>query len=418
MRRDIDVLVIGAGIVGVCSAHYLREKGREVTLVDKGGICSGASYGNGGLLVPSHSVPLAQPGIVGQALRWMGDPESPFYIRPRLELDLFRWLWNFWRSSTKKHVERSMPLMRDLNLASVELYDELAEHPQLDFELEHRGVLKVFGTRQGLDHAAEHAEDLIRHGLKVRVVDEAQIATLEPNVEIKACGGVYYEQDAHVTPVKLVKGLAELVRGKGVKILENTEVLGVEAAGSTIGNVRTTRGGFRPREVVLAGGAWSPRIVQDLSLNLPIQAGKGYSITYERPDPSPAMPLTADEARFGITPMGHTLRFAGTLELSGLDLSIDMRRVRAILRSVPQYLPQIRPDKMKLIEIWRGLRPVTPDGLPFLGRSSAFRNLIVAAGHAFIGLSLGAITGKLVSELVAGEEPSIDLNLLKVDRFD
>ena len=415
--KRTEVLVIGAGVVGVCSAHYLQRAGKQVTVVEKGAVCSGSSHGNGGLLVPSHSVPLAQPGVVFQALRWMGDPESPFYIRPRFEIDLFRWLWRFWRCSNRQHVERAIPILRDLNLSSIELYDELDDELDIDFDLEHRGVLKIFKTNAELDHAAEHCEQLTTRGIQARVVDPREIARLEPNVEIEAIGGVYYDQDAHITPMKFVHGLADVVQADGVDLRTDTEVMGLARQNGRISEVHTTRGDFAPEQVVLAGGAWSPEIVRDLSLHLPIQAGKGYSITFERPEPCPAMPLTCDEARFGITPMGDYLRFAGTLELSGLNLDVDERRIRAILNSVPEYLPQLNPEEMKLVEKWRGLRPVTPDGLPFIGRSSAVDNLIVAAGHAFIGLSLGPVTGKLVSELVAGQTPSLYLSLLRLDRF-
>ena len=415
--KKTEILVIGAGVVGICSAHYLQRLGKQVTVVEKGEVCSGSSHGNGGLLVPSHSVPLAQPGAVLKALKWMGNPESPFYVKPRLEMDLGRWLWRFLRSSNRRHVERSIPLLRDLNLASIELYDELNNRPELDFDLEHRGVLKIFKTRKGLDHAAGHCEELTANGVHARVVEPDEMSRLEPNVEISACGGVYYDQDAHISPTKFVRGLADLVAQDGVDVQINTEVMSVAAKNGRIVEVHTTRGDFAPEQVVLAGGAWSPRIVSDLRLRLPIQAGKGYSITYEKPDPCPVMPMTCDEAAFGITPMGDKLRFAGTLELSGLNLNIDERRIRAILRSVNQYLPQLEPEKMTLFEKWRGLRPVTPDGLPFIGRSPAIDNLIVAAGHAFIGVSLGPVTGKLVAELATKKEPSIDLSLLRLDRF-
>ena len=417
MVEKTDVLVIGGGVIGVCSAHYLQRAGRQVTLIERGEVCSGSSHGNGGLLVPSHSIPLAQPGVVLPALRWMGNPESPFYIRPRFEMDLLRWLWRFWRKSNRRHVERSIPILRDLNLASIDLYDELADEPDLDFDLEHRGVLKIFKTSAQLDHAAEHCAHLTARGIQARVVDTAEIARLEPNVRIDAIGGVLYDQDAHITPMKFVHGLAGIAQQAGVRLHTGTEVIGLSRADGRIREVHTTRGDFAPDQVVLAGGAWSPQIARDLPLRLPIQAGKGYSITFERPDPCPDMPMTCDEARFGITPMGGLLRFAGTLELSGLNLDVDERRIAAILRSVPQYLPELDPDRMKLVEKWRGLRPVTPDGLPFIGRSNTVDNLVVAAGHAFIGVSLGPITGKLVSELITGREPSLDLSLLRLERF-
>ena len=417
MNREIDVLVIGAGVIGICSAHYISAAGRQVTVVEKGEVCSGCSYGNAGLLVPSHIVPLSAPGVVRQALKWLLNPESPFYVRPRLDIDLIRWLIRFWLSSSRRHSARAMPLLRDLSFASLRLYDELAQLTGVEFGLQRRGLINLCRTEKGLEHCAAQAAALAAQGIRARRVDRSEIAELEPNVETTACGGVYYEEDCHLTPVRFVREMAGHAQSNRVDILTGTEVLGLESNGSRITTVRTTRGELCPREVVLAAGSWSPQLARDLSLRIPIQPAKGYSATFKRPDPSPSMPLVCEEARFGITPMGETLRIAGTLELAGFDLAINELRVRTILRSVPQFLPQLQPEKMELIELWRGLRPCSPDGLPYLGRPKTLENLVVAAGHAMIGVSLGPITGKLVAELVAGEEPSIDLGLLRVERY-
>ena len=241
---------------------------------------------------------------------------------------------------------------------------------------------------------------------------------MEPNTRIDAIGGVYFAQDAHLSPARFVRGLAQYAAQQGVEIHTSTEVLGFERDGGRIATVRTTRGDFAPSEVVLAGGPWSPDMARDLQLKLPIQPAKGYSITFKRPAKCPTLPIMLAGARVGVTPMGDTLRCAGTLELAGLDFSINKRRVEAILQAVPRYLPDLDPAQLELIEIWRGLRPCTPDGLPFLGRSRACKNLTVAAGHAMIGVSLGPITGKLVSQLVSKEEPEVDLSALAVERFD
>jgi D-amino-acid dehydrogenase len=418
LNREADIVIIGGGVIGVCSAYYLASTtGRYVTILEKGEICSGCSYGNGGLLVPSHSLPLASPGAVANALRWMFSPDSPFYIKPRLDADLIRWLLRFWLSSGKRRSHRGIAVLRDLSYASLKLYDELDQLSDVEFQLERRGLIQLCRTQPGLRRCVEHAELLAHHGIKAREVDRDEIATLEPNVETTALGGVYFEEDRHLTPVRFVREMARHVETMGVDILTNTEVLAVENQGSRISGLRTTRGDFRPAEVVLAAGSWSPQLAADLSIRIPIQPAKGYSATFVKPDPSPHMPLVCEEARFGVTPMGDTLRFAGTLELAGLDLSIRERRVRAILSSVPGFLPQLQPDRMELVEIWRGLRPCSPDGLPYIGRVRSVENLVVAAGHAMIGVSLGPITGRLVSQIISGEVPSIELGPLRPDRF-
>ena len=417
MKREVDVLVIGAGSVGINSAFHLHGQGRHVEVVDKGEVCAGSSHGNAGWIVPSHSIPLAAPGVMWRGVRWMFNPESPFYIKPRLDRELLSWLWDFHRACNQRHVDRSIPLIRDLSLASLELFEELDGLEGLEFDFCQRGMLMLCPDQDSLKEAIEEAHHLRENGLEADILNPQQIRELEPNVRINAVGGVHFSQDAHLTPGHFVRRLARYIEQRGVKIHPSTEVLGFEKKYGRIATVRTTRGEFAPAEVVLAGGAWSSGLVEDLKLKLPIQAAKGYSITYEKPQNGPDVPLMLAGARVGVTPMGDKLRFAGTLELAGLDFSINRRRVQAILRAVPQYLPDLDLERLKLVEIWRGLRPCTPDGLPFLGRARAFENLVVAAGHAMIGLSLGPITGKLVSQLVAGEQTEMDLSALAVERF-
>jgi D-amino-acid dehydrogenase len=417
MTHDADVLIIGGGVIGICAAYYLKERGCTVTVIEKGEVCSGCSYGNAGLIVPSHSVPLAAPGMVAQGLRWMFNPESPFYIKPRLDRELFSWLWKFRGACNAGHVRRAMPIIRDLSLASLQLYKELAARDDLAFGFEHRGMLSVYRSAEHLKESSDEVRRLQDIGLEVSVLNGDEVRALEPRVRMNTAGGVFYRQDAHLTPAKFVRALAHAVEKKGAAIHPSTEVLGFETSGRRVATVRTTRGDFAAREVVLAGGTWSPGIARDLRINLPMQPAKGYSVTVKRPESSPLIPMVLAEARVGVTPMGETLRFAGTLELAGLDFSINQRRVRAILRAVPEYLPDLNPANLELIEIWRGLRPCTPDGLPYLGRARRYDNLTIAAGHAMIGVSLGPVTGKLVSQVVAGEPPRIDLAMFSVERF-
>jgi D-amino-acid dehydrogenase len=417
MKREADVLIIGGGVIGICAAHYLLEKGRQVVVVEQGEVCSGSSYGNAGLIVPSHSVPLAEPGVISQGLRWMFDSRSPFYIKPRLDRELISWLWKFRRSCSERNVRRSMPILRDLSLESLRLFQELDACGELEFDFEQRGALYICKTESALEHVVEEAQRIRSVGLEAEILDATQVQELESDIRLDVVGGVLYPQDAHLDPARFVRALARLAEEGGVEIHSSTEVLGFTCSGESIATVRTTRGEIAVAEVVLAGGAWSPGIARDLGIDLPIQPAKGYSVTVERPPNCPARPLMLAGARVGVTPMGDMLRFAGTLELAGMDLSINQRRVDAILQAVPAYLPDLDPARLELVEIWRGLRPCTPDGLPFLGRSRRYGNLTVAAGHAMVGLSLGPISGAVVSRLVVGEEPGFDLELLRPERF-
>jgi D-amino-acid dehydrogenase len=415
MTDSSDILIIGGGVIGVCSAYYLAERGARVTLLEQGEIAAGSSFGNAGFFVPSHSVPLAAPGALADGLKWMLDPESPFYVRPRFDLDLFKWILRFGLASRDGPMRRGIPILRDLSMASGELFKHLSALDDLDFDYEHKGMLTAFKTGRGLEHGAAEARLLGEFGVRADVLDAEQAHKYEPALRAEVIGGVYFPDDAHMNPAKFVLGLAERLEARGVRIERNTEVLGFETADKKVTFVKTHRGDFRAGQVILAAGAWSPAVARDLRLKIPVQAANGYSVTIPRPEGGPALPLILGEARVAVTPMGGLLRFAGTLELAGLDLSINQRRVDAIARAAESYLQieRIQPND----EPWRGLRPCTPDGLPILGRTRAYENLIVATGHAMLGMSLGPITGKLVAQIAFGEKLELNLHPLRPERF-
>jgi D-amino-acid dehydrogenase len=415
MSASGRVVVIGGGVIGVAAAYYLRQAGFGVTLVEKDDICAGCSYGNGGLVVPSHSVPLAAPGVWLQGLKWMWSPESPFYIKPRPDPALAGWLWRFRAACTDGNLARGIPILRDLSFASRALFEELVPTLGVDCAYRQDGALAVFRTRAGYEEALHHAHLLEDVGITTKLLDGPAVHALEPSLLPEIIGGILFPDDAHLLPDRFVKALAARAAAAGVELVTGTEVLGFRVQGRRLVAVETTRGDREAGEVVLAAGAWSAGLARALGLSLPIQPAKGYSITYTRPPDGPRRPLLLLEAKAGVTPMGDALRFAGTLELAGLDLSINRRRVAVIVRSVSTYIAGV--EQLQLREIWRGLRPCTPDGLPILGRSERFENLVVATGHAMLGLSLGPVTGKLVAELCAGAKPMIDLHALRVDRF-
>ena len=415
MSSQQEVVVIGGGVIGVCSAYYLAQKGIRVTLIEKGEIASGCSYGNGGLVVPSHCVPLASPGALGSGLRWLFDSDSPFYVKPRFDRDLLRWLIRFALASRHEQMLMAVPVMRDLLFASRALYDELSEHAGFDFGFEGDGSLWVCLSRERLEHEKEETHLFEEFGIPFKLMDQSEVHQLEPALLPQVVGGIHYPRDGHINPHRFVTGLAEKAQGLGTQLWTKTEALGVESTHGRITKICTTRGDISPKQVVLATGSWSPDVARDLRLQIPIQAAKGYSITLENPPMTPKIPLSLGEARVVVNPLGDSLRLAGTLELAGMDFSINARRLDAMHKASSEYLPGLQDAK--IIEIWRGLRPCTPDGLPIIGRSRAFDNLIVAAGHAMLGMSLGPITGKLVSQLVIGEKPEVDVLPFRVERF-
>ena len=415
MNSQQDVVIIGGGVIGVCSAYFLAQKGIQVTLIEKGEIASGCSYGNGGLIVPSHSVPLASPGALGSGLRWLLDSESPFYIKPRFDMDLLRWLIRFALASRHQQMLRAVPVMRDLLFASRALYEELEEHAGFDFGFEGNGSLWVCLSKERLEHEKEETHLFEEFDIPFKVLDQSEVHDLEPALLPQVVGGIHYPRDGHIHPARFVTGLAEKAQGLGAQLWMKTEALGFQATQGKITKIHTTRGDISPKQVILATGSWSPEVARDLKLQIPIQAAKGYSITLENPPVTPKIPLSFGEARVVVNPLGDSLRFAGTLELAGMDFSINSRRLDAMQRASSEYLPGLQ--EARIIEIWRGLRPCTPDGLPIIGHSRDFDNLIVAAGHAMLGMSLGPVTGKLVSQLVNGEKTDVDVLPFRIERF-
>ncbi len=412
------IVVIGAGVIGLSVAYYCARRGHRVTVIDRNPEQrDGCSFGNAGMIVPSHFVPLAAPGMVALGLKWMWNPESPFYIKPRLDAELLSWAWKFWRAATPGHVERSAPLLRDLSFASRDCFEELAALPNNDFGLVKRGLVMLCKTQHGLDDEAKYAAHANRLGVPAEVLDAKALAKLDPDVTMDVTGGVYFPKDCHLSPNRFMAGLQRQCDALGVKFLWSTDVSRFTNHEPRIATVETSLGPVEADEVVLASGSWSPQLTDELDLKLPMQAGKGYSVTLTKPRQLPQLCSIFTEARMAITPMDGSLRFGGTMEIAGLNEAINPVRVQGIIKSVPKYFPAFNTDDFADVKPWCGLRPCSPDGLPYLGRTAKFSNLTIATGHAMMGLSLGPITGKLASEIISGEKPSFDLTLLNPDRY-
>jgi D-amino-acid dehydrogenase len=413
-------MVLGAGVVGLCTAHYLERRGFRVTVVDRNSAQrNGCSYGNAGLVVPSHFVPLAAPGMIALGLRCMWNPESPFYLKPRFSPSLVSWGWKFWRASTAQRVERAAPVLRDLNLASRAEYEKLVGEFDGAVSLVKNGVLLLCNTEHGWHEEAHVAEQGKKLGLPAEVLDAKQTAKHDPNVRMNVVGSVLYSCDCHLTPGKLMESLQANLIARGVSFVWNTSIDALRREGRKI--VALSAAGsnqLEADEFVVCAGIWSNEMSRQIGLKIPMQAGKGYSLTLPNPPRLPRMPSILVEGRVAVTPMGTSLRFGGTMELAGIETKINPPRVRGIIKSALAYFPDFSEADFQSIEPWCGLRPCTPDGLPYLGRSSRFNNLTIATGHAMMGVSLGPVTGKLVAELMAGEKPSIDLALLSPERYD
>ncbi|MBX3140488.1 MAG: FAD-dependent oxidoreductase [Trueperaceae bacterium] len=422
------VLVIGAGVIGLMSAYHLRRRGFAVTVLEREGADRGsgehapASYGNAGMIVPSHFVPLAAPGVVAQGLRWMADPKSPFYVRPRLSSDLLTWGWRFWRAGTAAHVRASAPLLLTLNLASRDEYVALDDELGGGIGFERLGLTMLCATQHALEEEAKVAEMARALGGGAEVLDAAAVRALEPGIELNVVGGVHFPDDAHLNPGALMRALQARLQADGVEFRFGARVVGFELGDRGVRGVTVRPSGgvdetVTGDEVVLAAGAWTGRIARLAGLSLPMQPGKGYTMTLESPSQRLSVPSILTEARVAVTRMGERLRIGGTMELGGFDEGANDLRVRGIVEAARRYFPRLTEVELAEPPRWHGFRPLSPDGLPYLGRSRRVPNLTVASGHGMMGLSLAPITGKLVGEVVAGEEPSLPIGAMSVERF-
>jgi D-amino-acid dehydrogenase len=412
------VLICGAGAIGLCSALYLRERGYEVTVLERdaaGG--DGCSFGNAGMIVPSHFTPLAAPGAIGHGLRWLLDPGSPFYIRPRFDLALAAWILQFARAANREQVDRAGPVLRDLLVASRELYEQLADRCDNGFGLVKRGMLMLCRTRTGLEEETRAARRARELDLAVEIVSAARAADLDPNIGMEIIGAVFYPLDCHLDPRLLMRKLTELAVGAGITLRWSTRIDGWRTDGARVSAAVTSQGDFAADEFVLAAGSWSSEIARTLGCRLLLEGGKGYSFTVPNPPQLPRLPSILSEAHVAVTPMGTSLRIGGTMEFAGLDRSISERRTQAIAAAAAQYFPALRAQDIAQIRPWAGLRPCSPDGLPYIGRFARYSNLCVAAGHAMLGISLAPITGQLVAQILAGEQPRMALEPLSPQRY-
>jgi len=396
------VLIIGGGIVGLTSAYYLQKRGYEVTILDKGDIADNCSFGNAGMIVPSHFVPLAAPGMIQQGIRWMFDSKSPFYVRPSLNANLVSWGLKFMKHATAKHVSQAAVPLRDLSLLSKKLYEGLAKEPDFDFELTKNGILAFYKTEKAAEEEAHLAARAIELGLDMAVLTADECRALQPDLKLDVLGAVHYRCDAHLYPTKLMNALLKYLLNNGVDVVRNKEVDKIETSGNRITKVFTGNTAWEADEYILAAGSWSPAVAKMADVKISLMPGKGYSFMEPEPQQRVTIPALLCEARVAITPMNGQLRYGGTMELDKINTRINMQRVKGIVESVPAYFPDLKPAVPAEKDIWYGFRPSSPDGLPYIGRCRKRENLIIATGHGMMGLSLGPATGLLVSQIVSG----------------
>jgi D-amino-acid dehydrogenase len=412
-----EVIVIGGGVIGLSSAYYLNKAGINVTVIERGDITDGCSFGNMGYISPSHFVPLASPGIISQGLKWMLSASSPFYIKPRLNLELMQWGYHFWKSSTATNVEKNSPHLNNILQLSRKLVNDLRSDIGDVFDMETIGCLMMCKQQKTLDHEFHLADEAEMLGLKVECLVKDDVQKLEPDVEIDVAGAVLFKDDCHFNPGKMMVALHAYLVNKGVKFQLNTTVTGFEKANKKITAVITDKGKFTGDDVVIATGSWLPVVTKMLGIKLLLQPGKGYSYTYPHVEKNIKYPAILVDGRCAITPWGNELRIGGTMELSGINNTVLVKRMEGIYNSAKDFYPGLKIDFPPTDKIWSGLRPVSPDGLPYIGRHAAYDNVVIAGGHAMLGISEGTGTGKLVTEIIQRKTTSINISAFKVERF-
>ena len=414
--RKKEVIIVGGGIIGLATAYYLNLEGHDVSVIDQDKIKSGASHINSGYLTPSHIIPLAAPGMISKGFRWMFNNSSPFYIKPRFDLDLVNWGMKFIKSCTSEHVQKSMKSILDINLLSKKLFIEMQQSNTFDFHLESKGLLMAYKTsvaEREEAKAASWAKDL---GIIVKQLSKEEILKIQPKVPMEVAGAFMYESDAHTTPELFMNNLKNHLMSRGIKFFLDTVVTSFQKKEKKIEALNTNKGIFKADEFVIATGAWTEGILKELGIKLSIQAGKGYSFDVQDIT-GLSIPAILSEAKVAVTPMSGYTRFGGTMEISGINSKINSRRVLSIVNAAKEYYPGIEIPLTSVDKARSGLRPLSTDGLPFIGRHSSFKNLVLASGHAMMGWSLGPATGKLITELVSGYDPSLDLKPYSPERI-
>jgi len=404
-RQGFDVVVIGAGVVGLSCAYFAQADGRRVCVVDSGNVGQGASWGNAGLIPLSLITPLAVPGITTKALRWQLEPDGPFRLRPRLDPRLVRWLTAFRRNCTPKQVSSTTTVLGQLTRASLQIFNTLNDEERLEFDYEQSGTLAVCATENGVHELGKSNTTLREAGVKVDTLDVADAHTLEPLLSPAILGAAYYPEDAHCNPGKLTQALAHAFTARGGAIRTDARVTRIESLDGRVTGVRTQNELIAAYNVVVAAGLGSRELVAPFGVDLLVEPARGYHVTTNAA-PTVRQPVRLVEAKSVASQIDSSLRITSKLDLSNRAVIPKRRVVEGIPLQASRYLRISNPIATGA---WVGFRPLTPDGLPYIGKADALEHLLVATGHGQLGVSLAPITGVIIADLLAGSIPEFPL---------
>jgi D-amino-acid dehydrogenase len=415
-QQRSEVLVIGGGIIGLCTAYFAAGMGAQVTLIDHAGLPGAASAGNAGLVVPTRCKPLPSPQTLRAGLSHLLLSGGAFAVPIRPDLDLFRWLLRFSLSSRRKHFEQSREILLRLGRRSLHMYNRWLSRPVEPPPFAPNGVLFPYFSRRRFEQAEKEAAKLGAHGIASRTLSPQEALEAEPALSLSLAGAILKEVEGFVHPARLLGWLKQEILSRGGTVLEGVEALGlVTSRAQQRVSVLTTEGAMEGEQIVLAAGARSRELMRARGLRLPLQGGKGYSLTFPS-EPAPiTRPLLAEEAHLAMTPLQEGLRVTGVLELSGSNASVDQRRLARVMDEARRCLPGLGQPKTR--RLWRGLRPCTPDGLPLVGRLRQWPNLWIATGHANLGMTLGPATGMMMAEMLSGAPSFPEASALSPERF-
>lgn len=412
------IVVVGAGIIGTSIAHELALRGFEVCLIEQDAeVGMGCSYGNAGWMTPCFAMPLPMPGMLLKSVKWLLNPESPLYIKPKPSLLLIEWMTRFLLAMNEKQAKKAIHNLVRLSQVSLDAYNAFSESEN-DFAFTKKGLLMCAQSSEGVQAAIDELRLTEYLGVTGQILNASEIRDFEPSLKGSLAGGVYFHKEAHSQPHQVVKSLAKRARALGVEIKTSCGFFDFKEhhEAGKIQSVLTSQGEIPADAVVMATGSWSHGLAKKLRLNVPILGGKGYSMILDPLPLQPQYPMMLIEKKIAITPYENSLRVAGTLELVDQDFSITQRRVQAIIKGTREFMPDF-PKEPKVNELWRGLRPCTPDGLPLIGWNPSFKNLMMAVGHQMLGLQTGYGTGIMVADLMEDKQTGFDLEIFSPMRF-
>ena len=404
-----NVVIVGGGSIGLFSAYYLQKKGFQVTVADKHNFTDGCSFGNAGLIVPSHIVPMASPGYVRTGIKKLFDPNALFSIKLPPSVDLINWLMRFYFAATKKHVERSIPALKEILLLSQSLFNELYNSNEIGFNLNQKGLLMLYKTKK-MEHEEIGAALIAnKNGMKAEILSLSDIRKMEENISSEVLGGVYYPDDNHVDSQQLMNALINYLKENGVKLVENFNVKEIRRSGRTGSELIAENETIKFDQLIIAAGTWSAELLKTLGVKILLQPGKGYSFKINT-DKKIAYPALLSEAKVAVSPTYNgTIRFSGGMEIGNFNSKIVDSQLLKIKQSITEYYPGVTDFQLDVHSTWQGPRPCSFDGLPYIGKASGFDNIYIGTGHSMLGITLGPATGFLLSELINNEAPSLDL---------